>query len=96
MRDQVCERLLLDPYLDASAIAVRVSKGRISLSGTVPSERMRAAAVAAAGGVATGTVDDTLKVVAASASRKSKATTASRKAGARSRAKGRRKAGGQR
>jgi hypothetical protein len=96
MRDQVCERLLLDPYLDASAITVRVSKGRISLSGHVPSERMRAAALAAAASVATGVVDDTLKVTSAGVGVKAKAAKATKKSGTASRARGRRKRGGQR
>ena len=58
VREKICERLLLDPYLDASSVVVHVSKGRVALTGTVPSERMRAAAVAAASSVATGAVDD--------------------------------------
>ena len=65
VKEQVCERLLLDPYLDASRITVKVSKGRIALKGTVPSERMRSAAVAAATSVAAGAVDSSLHVAGA-------------------------------
>jgi hypothetical protein len=62
VREQVCERLLLDPYLDASRIAVRVTKGRVSLSGRVATERMRSAAIAAAESIGAGAVDDALAV----------------------------------
>jgi hypothetical protein len=62
VKERVCERLLLDPYLDASDITVKVSRGRIALKGSVPSERMRAAAIAAASSVATGAVEDGLQV----------------------------------
>lgn len=65
VKERVCERLLLDPYLDASDITVKVSRGRIALKGSVPSERMRAAAIAAASSVATGAVEDGLKVPSA-------------------------------
>jgi hypothetical protein len=81
VREQVCERLLLDPYLDASRIAVTVAKGRVALSGTVPSERMRAAAIAAASSVAAGAVDSRLQVSGAPAARASRAPT--RRTGAR-------------
>lgn len=67
LREQVCERLLLDPYLDASRVSVRVAKGRVTLSGRVPTERMRSAAVAAASSVAAGAVEDALAVDAAAA-----------------------------
>lgn len=102
MRDHVCERMLLDPYLDASAIQVRVSKGRVALSGTVPSERMRAAAAAVAESVATGAVDNTIKVAAVSAmpqarsSRGSRRPSTAKASRAASRTKGRRKPGGHR
>ena len=62
VRDQICERLMLDPYLDASRIVVRVSKGKVKLTGSVPSERMRQSAIAAAVNVSGGSVDATLQV----------------------------------
>jgi hypothetical protein len=65
LHEQVCERLLLDPYLDASGVTVRVAKGRVQLSGTVRTERMRSAAVAAATSVAAKGVDDRITVDAA-------------------------------
>jgi hypothetical protein len=92
VREQVCERLLLDPYLDASRVVVKVSKGRVALTGTVPSERMRAAAVAAASSVAAGTVDARLEVTAAAPVRARRAAT--RTSGTRARSG--RKRGGQR
>jgi hypothetical protein len=64
VRDQVCERLLLGSCLDASCIVVTVAKGRVALTGTVPSERMREAATAAASSVAAGAVDSRLDVAA--------------------------------
>jgi len=67
VRDLVCERLLLDPYLDASRVEVKVTKGAIVLSGTVRSERMREAAVAAAASVAAGAVESRLQLEAATA-----------------------------
>ena len=90
VKEQVCERLLLDPYLDASRITVKVSKGRIALKGTVPSERMRAAAVAAASSVAAGAVDSSLQVAGAAGA------GASRRPGrtSRARATSRRRRGG--
>ena len=39
LHEQVCERLLLDPYLDASGVAVRVAQGHVQLTGTVRTER---------------------------------------------------------
>jgi osmotically-inducible protein OsmY len=72
LRERVCERLLLDPYLDASGIVVRVSKGRVSLSGRVATERMRSAAVAAAESIAGGAVDAALAVDAPAAARPSR------------------------
>jgi hypothetical protein len=72
IREQVCERLLLDPYLDASGVVVQVSKGRIALTGTVPSERMRDSAVAAASSIAAGAVDDRLHVAAGAPGRPSR------------------------
>jgi len=92
VREQVCERLLLDPYLDASRIVVRVSKGRVALAGTVPSERMRAAAVAAASSVAGGAVDARLQVAEGAPAGASRATPKA----ARRRAASRRKRGGKR
>ena len=92
VREKICERLLLDPYLDASRIVVTVSKGRVALTGTVPSERMREAAVAAASSVAAGTVDARLQVTGAVPARAGR--TAVRTAGAR--AKSGRKRGGRR
>jgi BON domain len=74
VKEQVCERLLLDPYLDASRITVKVSKGRIALKGTVPSERMRSAALAAATSVAAGAVDSSLQVAGAAGARASRRT----------------------
>jgi osmotically-inducible protein OsmY len=62
VRDQICERLLLDPYLDASRIVVRVSKGKAKLTGSVPSERMRESAIAAAMNVSGDAVDAKLQV----------------------------------
>ncbi len=67
LHEQVCERLLLDPYLDASGIVVKVAKGKVALSGTVPTERMKSAAVAAAASVAAGAVDCQVRVTAAAA-----------------------------
>jgi hypothetical protein len=92
VREQVCERLLLDPYLDASRVVVKVSKGRVALTGSVPSERMRDAAVAAASSVAAGTVDARLEVTAAAPVRARRAAT--RTSGTRARSG--RKRGGQR
>ena len=75
VREQVCERLLLDPYLDASRIVVRVSKGRVTLSGSVPTERMHSAAVAVASSVAAaGAVDDRLDVAASQPARGTRMT----------------------
>jgi osmotically-inducible protein OsmY len=62
VRDQVCERLMLDPFLDASGISVRVSKGKVKLTGRVPSERMRESAIAAAANVSGDAVDANLQV----------------------------------
>lgn len=53
---------MLDPYLDASRILVRVSKGKVKLTGSVPSERMRQSAIAAAMNVSGGSVDANLQV----------------------------------
>jgi hypothetical protein len=64
LHEQVCERLLLDPYLDASDIVVTVAKGKVALSGTVPTERMKSAAEAAASRVAAGGVDCQVRVTA--------------------------------
>ena len=88
VHEQVCERLLLDPYLDASGIVVTVAKGRVALTGSVPSERMRAAAIAAASSVAAGPVDARLQVTAALAGRPSAAPSKRSGAGARSRKRG--------
>ena len=65
VHEHVCDQLLLDPYLDASRIVVRVTKGRVVLTGNVPNERMREAAVAVASAAAAGAVDDKLQVAAA-------------------------------
>jgi hypothetical protein len=92
VREQVCERLLLDPYLDASRVVVKVSKGRVALTGSVPSERMRDAAVAAASSVAAGAVDARLEVAASGSARSRRASA--RTAGMR--AKSGRKRGGRR
>jgi len=92
VREQVCERLLLDPYLDASRVVVKVSKGRVALTGSVPSERMRDAAVAAASSVAAGTVDARLQVTGGVPARARRA--AARTAGTRARSG--RKRGGRR
>jgi hypothetical protein len=72
IREQVCDRLLLDPYLDASRIVVRVVKGRVSLSGSVPTERMRESATAVASSVAAGVVDTTLQVTGGTTGRAQK------------------------
>jgi hypothetical protein len=88
VKERVCERLLLDPYLDASDITVKVSRGRIALKGRVPSERMRAAAIAAASSVATGAVEDGLQVPStpgAKASRRPAKTSRARAASKRRR-----------
>jgi hypothetical protein len=96
LKDQVCEQLLLDPYLDPSGIVVKVSKGRVTLTGTVPSERMRDGAVAAASSVAAGAVDAKLQVAGATA-RASRVTPRSRVTQRPARAtKPKRKRGGQR
>jgi hypothetical protein len=89
VKEQVCERLLLDPYLDASRITVRVSKGRIALKGTVPSQRMHDAAVAAASSVAAGPVDCDIQVAGAG----TKGSGPTRKA-SRARAASKRRRGG--
>jgi BON domain len=84
VRDQVCERLMLDPYLDPSEIVVGVSKGKVTLTGTVPSERMRESAIAAAGAVAGGAIESKLRVTGAGArgkARKRRPASRKRKAG---------------
>jgi hypothetical protein len=91
LKDQVSEQLLLDPYLDPSGISVKVSKGRVTLTGTVPSERMRDGAVAAASSVAAGAVDAKLQVAGA-IGRASRVTPRA----ARGRTSRKRKRGGQR
>ena len=100
VREQVCERLLLDPFLDASRVVVKVSKGRVALTGSVPSERMRAAAVAAASSVAAGAVDARLEVAAGGPARARRASAArAPRASAKTagmRAKSGRKRGGRR
>lgn len=88
VHEQVCERLLLDPYLDASGIVVKVAKGKVVLTGTVPSERMKSAALAAASRVAAGGVDCQVRVTAvagAGPSRVPAARAASTAAGPRGR-----------
>ncbi len=90
LREQVCERLLLDPYLDASGLVVTVANGKVALSGTVPTERMKAAAEAAASRVAAGGVDCQVRVTAvagAGPSRIPAARAASTSARPRGRAK---------
>lgn len=67
IRDQICERLMLDPYLDPSRVVVRVSKGKVTLTGSVASERMREAAIAAAANVSGGPVDSKLQLSGAAA-----------------------------
>jgi hypothetical protein len=62
VREDICERLLLDPYLDASGVVVSVSKGRVSLKGRVPSERIRDGVIAAAERVAPGAVKAELQI----------------------------------
>jgi hypothetical protein len=79
LHEQVCEQLLLDPYLDAAGIVVRVSKGRVRLSGTVPNERMLDAAVAAASSVAAGAVEAKLQVAAGASARPSLGARAARR-----------------
>ena len=88
VKDQVCERLLLDPYLDASRITVKVSKGRIALKGTVPSQRMHDAAVAAASSVAAGAVDCNLQVAAGAGAKAAGRPRASRPRAASGRRRG--------
>lgn len=92
LHEQVCERLLLDPYLDASGVAVRVAKGHVQLTGTVRTERMRSAAVAAAASVAAKGVDDRLTVDAAVAGPPSGKTRARTMSGKRA-VKGRKRGG---
>ena len=105
LKEQVCEQLLLDPYLDPSGIVVKVSKGRVTLTGTVPSERMRDGAVAAASSVVAGAVDAKLQVAGATAGASRVTPRASRvtprasrvtQRPARGRTKPKRKRGGQR
>ena len=91
VREHVCDQLLLDPYLDASRIVVRVANGRVVLTGSVPNERMRASAVAVASNAAAGAVDDKLQV-AAPAQRPSRVTAAR----SRSRKTAKTRRGGQR
>ena len=64
IHEAICDRMLLDPYLDASGVAVGVSKGRVTLTGSVPTERMRESAFAAADRIAPGAVTSELKVAA--------------------------------
>jgi osmotically-inducible protein OsmY len=100
VREQVCERLLLDPYLDASGIVVQVSKGRVVLTGIVPSERMRDAAIAAASSVSAGSVDARLQVAGRPSRRSTNAavgrTRPTKKPGRSRKGAGSRKGGGQR
>jgi osmotically-inducible protein OsmY len=79
LRDQICERLLLDPYLDASRIVVRVSKGKVKLTGSVPSERMRESAIAAAMNVSGDAVDAKLQVAGGAAAASGRRSARSRK-----------------
>jgi hypothetical protein len=90
VRDLVCERLLLDPYLDASRVDVKVTKGAIVLSGTVRSERMREAAMAAAASVAAGAIESRLQVEVATGAPSRLAVKGRRQAarGRRSRTRG--------
>jgi BON domain len=84
VREQICERLMLDPYLDPSEIVVAVSKGKVTLTGSVPSERMRESAIAAAGAVAGGAIESKLRVSGAGAQgkpRKRRPAASKRKAG---------------
>ena len=64
IHNAICERMLLDPYLDASDIVVGVSEGRVTLTGTVPTVRMRESAIAAADRIAPAAVTSELKVAA--------------------------------
>jgi len=41
IREDVCDRLMEDPHLDASAIDVQIENGDVKLSGTVDSRRAR-------------------------------------------------------
>jgi hypothetical protein len=91
VHEHICDQLLLDPYLDASAIVVRVAKGRVVLTGSVPNDRMRQAAVAAASAATAGAVEDKLQVTGV-AQRPSR--LAARRP--RSRKTGKTKGGGQR
>jgi hypothetical protein len=79
LRETVCERMLLDPYLDASGITVSVSKGRVVLKGTVPSVRMREGAIAAAERVAPGAVRAELRVASATRTPRTKTRSRTRK-----------------
>jgi len=79
VRDQICERLLLDPFLDASRIVVRVAKGKVKLTGSVPSERMRESAIAAATTVSGGAVDAKLQVAGSAAPSKQRRPARARK-----------------
>jgi len=88
VREQICDRLMLDPYLDASGVAVTVSKGRVALTGSVPTERMRESAIAAAGAVASGPVDSKLQVAGARAARTSRARQKPKRRADRTRKRG--------
>lgn len=92
VHEQVCERLLLDPYLDASRVVVQVANGRVTLTGAVQTERMRDAAVAAATSVAAGPVDARIQLGAAGATGPSRVSGSA----ARRRAPTARKRGGRR
>lgn len=41
IRDELCEQLTLDPYIDASDVIIKVKDGKVMLSGTVPDKWMK-------------------------------------------------------
>jgi osmotically-inducible protein OsmY len=41
IREELCDRLMADPHVDASEIEVEVQQGRILLRGTVPDRRAK-------------------------------------------------------
>jgi hypothetical protein len=63
LRENICERLTEDPFIDATDIDVSVANGEVTLSGTVDSRRMKFSVeelVAGLPGIAG--VDNTIKV----------------------------------
>src|SRR5262245_55315199 len=97
IREAICERMLLDPYLDASNVAVGVTRGRVTLGGSVPWDRRREGAIAAAERVVAHAVQDELRVESGAGSGAgARKTGGRRKPKAKRRATARRQRGGRR